>query len=683
MTRLTEVFVLLFVMLAGPSFSLRTDGVVVQAADPRGPDYFRTDLGSTATLQCPGVLGFSMPINSVSWFRGNSTSAAVILDDRTAVSSDGMLVIQTVKKAESGWYFCQYDSPGGPVTGRAHLNVIELEITIHIIDRSTGYINSLPGMQQGMINIKENQIVALDAKSTRGDHLPDRDPYWLFKGENAALRRPYFCYTGFISQNGDSILRMVMLSSVANFSGRYDFIAGGLSTYINVTIRVNVSQPAKLLTQAQEFGLHLNCDDMFKTRIVTLPPPPMTTTASTTTTFLRLSTSQDSTELASSAPPSSSSSSTVLHTAASTRQSDSPMAVVSITLWPAYVAAGAGVLACCIVTAVLCYNRRGSMTVDGTAAKKKAMQDREKQLHTVLPPRPANNNNRSGEYLTVLPKSAQAAFQSAECVKDSPVIGHIHNHTTPPSGYSTYAEFVCPSIDCTAASSVASMSLQHSNVSLDRESIQTPTAFRTGSEATMLSSLPNTEHYDSQSLDGSKSLSVTGGAFSRSQGARSAELLQQSFELRSSARLPAKAQTIQHEAMQNSCPTQRRHDTRDEGKFPSTARLLHPSESPHSAANIVINDPSPQLLRENRPRTASSLSRTSTATAMPYTASPLVNSYLRREPDSESYRSSANIVVSPDTSPNITSPGSSNFDGSDSSEGSDISRTRIMPGKQV
>eukprot|EP00117_Sycon_ciliatum_P004500 scpid69272/ scgid1775/ Protein sidekick len=237
MTRLTEVFVLLFVMLAGPSFSLRTDGVVVQAADPRGPDYFRTDLGSTATLQCPGVLGFSMPINSVSWFRGNSTSAAVILDDRTAVSSDGMLVIQTVKKAESGWYSCQYDSPGGPVTGRAHLNVIELEITIHIIDRSTGQINSLPGMQQGMINIKENQIVALDAKSTRGDHLPDRDPYWLFKGENAALRRPYFCYTGFISQNGDSILRMVMLSSVANFSGRYDFIAGGLSTYINVTIR--------------------------------------------------------------------------------------------------------------------------------------------------------------------------------------------------------------------------------------------------------------------------------------------------------------------------------------------------------------------------------------------------------------------------------------------------------------
>ena len=107
-------------------------GVVVQAADPRGPDYFRTDLGSTATLQCPGVLGFSMPINSVSWFRGNSTSAAVILDDRTAVSSDGMLVIQTVKKAESGWYFCQYDSPGGPVTGRAHLNVIgEFPVSTH------------------------------------------------------------------------------------------------------------------------------------------------------------------------------------------------------------------------------------------------------------------------------------------------------------------------------------------------------------------------------------------------------------------------------------------------------------------------------------------------------------------------------------------------------------------------
>ncbi|XP_065180333.1 uncharacterized protein LOC135810833 isoform X2 [Sycon ciliatum] len=325
-------------------------GVVVQAADPVGPDYFRTDLGSTATLQCPGVLRFSLPITSVSWFRGNSTRIAVKLDNRTSVSSDGKLVIQTVKKAERGWYSCRYTSPSGPVIGRTHLTLIDLRLDIFVIDPYRNEITHLQNMQKRQINIRENRIVVFDAKSTRGDDLTLRDPYWLFKGASKALRRPYFCYTGYILDSGESLLRMAMLTSVANFSGRYDIIAGGLSTYIIVQIRATAGEPAKILSNEKEEQYHISCDDTFMVRVKTHPPTTkQTTTTTTTTTTVVPSTS----------------------TSESTRRPNSPAVITTTTiLWPVFAAAGMCVLSCCIIAAILCNTKRGAMTAKGIPAKK-------------------------------------------------------------------------------------------------------------------------------------------------------------------------------------------------------------------------------------------------------------------------------------------------------------------------
>lgn len=99
-------------------------GITVLAADPLKPDYFRTDLGATATLQCPGVLNFPTAVKAVNWFVGNGTNSPVALDDDTTVDTDGKLVIKVVESRDAGWYSCQYTSPNGLMTGLAHLNVV-------------------------------------------------------------------------------------------------------------------------------------------------------------------------------------------------------------------------------------------------------------------------------------------------------------------------------------------------------------------------------------------------------------------------------------------------------------------------------------------------------------------------------------------------------------------------------